>query len=98
MTGLFCFCSLFLQVSSRATDYRFVSRLRPDVEWVSFVDRKSLEMSVPGAADFPKAKPMVLEKRDIYIMSVSCVHYIYNIYMYLYIYIYITCICVYHES
>lgn len=36
------------EVSSRATDYRFVSRLRPDVEWVSFVDRKSLEMSVPG--------------------------------------------------
>ena len=37
-----------LQVRGRSEEYRFVSRIRPDVAWVSFIDRRSLERSVPG--------------------------------------------------
>ena len=40
--------SALQKVRNRATDYRYVLRVRPDVEWVNFIDRKSLDMSVPG--------------------------------------------------
>ena len=77
-----------LQVNSRAIDYRFVSRLRPDVDWVSFVDRKSLEMSVPGAAALQKTKHArhhVYESASYVHYSSLHVHiYIYSIYIYIF--------------
>ncbi|CAK9054754.1 unnamed protein product [Durusdinium trenchii] len=42
-------CSKKLEIQSPWTKYDFVARVRPDVEWFSFVDRNSLKSTVPGS-------------------------------------------------